>query len=75
FASAETGWSGRELFHLKIDPRDLHNVLGKNRPVADLLAAEYDAFEKNSKKYSGTALKIDANKKKLEELRTLGYMR
>ncbi len=75
FTKAGTGRKGRELFHIKTDPRDLHNVLRKNPAMADLLAARFDEFENKCEKYSGVTRTIVLNKKKMEELRTLGYVR
>lgn len=67
--------SSRELFHLKNDPGDRNNVLKDHPAEADRLARRYLDFEGRAKKFSATPKKFDLSRKKMEELRTLGYVR
>lgn len=64
----------RELFNMKEDPREKNNVYKTNRSMANLLFAKFTEFEKKCKKFPQETQKIDLDKKKMEELKTLGYV-
>lgn len=64
----------RELFNMKEDPREKNNVYKTNVLIAKQLFARFTEFEKKCKKFSQETQKIDLDKKKMEELKTLGYV-
>ncbi|MDQ1352234.1 MAG: Sulfatase-like hydrolase/transferase [Acidobacteriota bacterium] len=65
----------RELFNMKEDPREKNNVYKTNLPMANMLFARFTEFEKKCKKFPQETQKIELDKKKMEELKTLGYVR
>jgi len=64
----------RELFNMKEDPREKNNAYEKNLPMANLLFAKFTEFEKKCKKFPQETEKMDLDKKKMQELKTLGYV-
>ncbi len=64
----------RELYDLRADPREQDNVHERNLPLANLLFAKFFEFERTCKKFSQESKKMDLGKKKMEELKTLGYV-
>ncbi|HLP59819.1 MAG TPA: sulfatase-like hydrolase/transferase, partial [Candidatus Deferrimicrobium sp.] len=64
----------RELFDMKDDPKEQNNVYEKNLPMANQLFAKFTEFEKKCKKFSQETQQIDLDKKKMDELKTLGYV-
>jgi hypothetical protein len=64
----------RELYNMKQDPREKSNAYKKNETLAKLLFSKFAAFEKNCKKFDQEIKRLRIDKKKMEELRTLGYV-
>ncbi|MCU0289333.1 MAG: sulfatase [Acidobacteria bacterium] len=64
----------RELFNMKEDPMDQYNVYEKNTKLANQLFAKYIEFEKKCRKFSQETQKINLDQKKMDELKTLGYV-
>jgi choline-sulfatase len=64
----------QELYDLRTDPNEQHNVHKQNLPLANLLFAKFLEFERACKKFSQETKKMDLDKKKMEELKTLGYV-
>jgi arylsulfatase A-like enzyme len=65
----------RELFNLAADPAGSENLYEKNKTVAGRMLHLLGIFEKNCKRFSSRSRKMDLDKEKMEELRTLGYVK
>lgn len=64
----------RELYNMKEDPREKSNAYKENEILAKLLFSKFAAFEKNCKKFDQEIKSLKIDKKKMEELKTLGYV-
>jgi arylsulfatase A-like enzyme len=64
----------RELYNMKEDPREKSNAYKENETLAKLLFSKFAAFEKNCKKFDQEIKRLKIDKKKMEELKTLGYV-
>lgn len=64
----------RELFNLKQDYNEQNNIYAKKMPLANMLFAKFTEFEKKCKKFPQETQKMDLDKNKIEELKTLGYI-
>ncbi|HLP48005.1 MAG TPA: sulfatase [Candidatus Kapabacteria bacterium] len=64
----------RELFNMKDDPKEQNNVYKKRVSLAQKIFAQFTEFEKKCRKFSQETKKIDLDKKKMDELKTLGYV-
>jgi arylsulfatase A-like enzyme len=65
----------RELFNMKEDPTEQKNVYEANLPLANRLFARFTEFEKKCKKFAQETQEINLDKKKMQELKTLGYVK
>jgi len=65
----------RELYNMREDPREKSNVYKKNETLAKLLFSKFAAFEKNCEKFDQEIKRLKLDKKKMEELKTLGYVK
>lgn len=78
-AAADREWLGRnevELYDLRNDPTEQHDVRAENPAVAAELQAALDAWQKNTPRYQGGG-KTDLNQldpAKQQQLRSLGYI-
>lgn len=64
----------RELFNMKEDHKEKNNIYEKNIPLANMLFAKFTEFEKKCKKFPQETQKMELDKNKMEELKTLGYV-
>ena len=64
----------RELFNFKTDKRESNNGIGEGAKVAKNLEIMFHKFFSTCKKYKGNIETIKLDKKKLEELKSLGYV-
>jgi choline-sulfatase len=65
----------RQLFNLDLDPGEKNNIYEENKKVASRLVSKYLKFEKNCKRYQSKKSKPNLDKEKMDELRTLGYVK
>ncbi len=65
----------RQLFNLHLDPGEQNNVYDKNKKIASRLVSKYLRFEKNCKRYNSKKKKAKLDKEKIDELKSLGYVK
>ncbi|MCP5107292.1 MAG: sulfatase [bacterium] len=64
----------RELFNLEADGKERLNQYKENKALANGLFAKFTEFEKKSKKFKQQRKTMNLDKKKMEELKSLGYV-
>lgn len=65
----------RELFNLADDPAGTVNLYEKFKTVAGRMLHLLGTFEKSCKRFSSRSRKMNLDKEKMEELRSLGYVK
>lgn len=65
----------RELFNLGEDPAGTINLYEKFKTVAGRMLHLLGSFEKKCKRFSSRSRKMNLDKEKMEELRSLGYVK
>jgi arylsulfatase A-like enzyme len=64
----------KELYNVEEDPGETSDIFGKNKTIAHRLFAKFSEFEKRCKKFKQEFEKVKLDKKKIKELKTLGYV-
>lgn len=65
----------RRLFSLLLDKKEQYNKIEKGKKIALELESRFDNFLKKCKKYNQKTSKYNLDKKKIEKLKTLGYVK
>lgn len=65
----------KEFYNLKEDPGEKVNVFWENKNLANRLFIKFISFEKKCKKYTQEEADVKLDKKKMEELKSLGYVK
>ncbi len=68
------GW-GNLFFDLKTDPQEAKNIYAGSQPQAKELAASYFKFEQDCRRFNPDYVDIKLDKKSIEQLKSLGYIR
>lgn len=63
-----------ELFDLEKDPLERSNIFSENRDIANRLFSRFRVFEEGCKKFKQVSKRMKLDKKRKEELKTLGYV-
>jgi hypothetical protein len=63
------------LFDLSSDPGENRNLYAEEPSAAQKLAANLFAYEKTCPRYNSDYVDIELDKKTIEQLRSLGYVR
>jgi arylsulfatase A-like enzyme len=63
------------LFDLKLDPGEERDIYAQGQQQADILAKNLFTYEKTCPRFNADYVDIELDKKSLEELRSLGYVR
>jgi len=70
FRSPDKHW----FYNLKEDPGEIRNRFSDGRETARMLAASLLAYEKDCPRYNTAYVDVELDDKRLEQLRTLGYV-
>lgn len=65
----------KELYNLLKDPGEKNNIFRENRNLAGRLFIEFITFERRCKKFEQETEEVKLDKKKMEELKSLGYVK
>lgn len=65
----------KELFDLSADPGEERNLYEKNNKTASQLLFKLNTFEKNCIRFTSKIKNINLDKEKIDELKSLGYVR
>lgn len=65
----------KEFYNLKDDPGEKRNIFWENKTLANRLFIKFIGFEKKCKKYTQETADVKLDKKKMEELKSLGYVK